>query len=236
MSFKLIAIRPLKGCDQKLLKVLKPSTIYKFYQDYEFLNDVHKLVEDDSEETVTKIEFLNTVPSDFYAAPNLAINVCAIVGKNGSGKSTLIELLFAAAYRIAIRAEILTHPSLESPMGDLFVEIFYASENNLFCIRVEATATRNDFQIKEYFRVANTNTFAPGNIYTNEKARLVHFFYTISVNYSIHGLNSLQMGNWVEALFHKNDGYQTPVVINPFRNEGNIDINREHYLAKQKIA
>lgn len=39
---------------------------------------------------------------------------------------------------------------------------------------------------------------------------------------------------WIEALFHKNDGYRTPIVLNPFRERGNIDINVETELAEQR--
>ena len=35
-DFKLLAIRPLKDCNPDYLKVLKPNTIYQFYQDYQF--------------------------------------------------------------------------------------------------------------------------------------------------------------------------------------------------------
>ncbi|WP_343614050.1 hypothetical protein [Flavobacterium sp.] len=61
------------------------------------------------------------------------------------------------------------------------------------------------------------------------------FFYTICVNYSHHGLNSNFIGTWINKLFHKNDAYRTPVVINPMRNEGNFDINREQHLAKERL-
>ena len=37
MSFKLIAIRPLSGCNDKFLKNLIPNQIYKFYNEYKFL-------------------------------------------------------------------------------------------------------------------------------------------------------------------------------------------------------
>jgi len=61
------------------------------------------------------------------------------------------------------------------------------------------------------------------------------FFYSICLNYSHHSLNSKVMGNWINSLFHKNDGYTTPVVINPMRNEGNFNINRELHLSKERI-
>ena len=32
---------------------------------------------------------------------------------------------------------------------------------------------------------------------------------------------------WLTGIFHKNDGYLTPVVLNPFRREGRLDIRKE---------
>lgn len=66
-----------------------------------------------------------------------------------------------------------------------------------------------------------------------EKYRLV--FYNIVLNYSLYGLNSEVMGSWLDSLFHKNDGYQTPIVINPYREEGNIDINKEYVLGQARL-
>lgn len=37
------------------------------------------------------------------------------------------------------------------------------------------------------------------------------------------------------VFFIKNDGYQTPIVINPYRVEGNIDINVEYLLAQSRL-
>ncbi|MES2109928.1 MAG: hypothetical protein V4577_14310 [Bacteroidota bacterium] len=62
-----------------------------------------------------------------------------------------------------------------------------------------------------------------------------HFFYTIAVNYSHYALNSNYLGDWINSLFHKNDGYKTPVVINPMRSEGNFDINKEMAFAKYRL-
>lgn len=81
-----------------------------------------------------------------------------------------------------------------------------------------------------------------GEIYSAEKIgtkikKLVdQYFYTIHLNYSLHSLNSIHMGGWIDNLFHKNDGYQTPVVINPIRDKGNININKEHRLSIDRIV
>lgn len=61
------------------------------------------------------------------------------------------------------------------------------------------------------------------------------FFYSICLNYSHHSLNSDVMGNWINSLFHKNDGYATPVVINPMRENGNFNINRELHLSNERV-
>jgi energy-coupling factor transporter ATP-binding protein EcfA2 len=61
------------------------------------------------------------------------------------------------------------------------------------------------------------------------------FFYTISLNYSHHSLNSNSLGLWINKLFHKNDGYRTPVVINPMRDEGNFNINDELKLSRERL-
>lgn len=41
--------------------------------------------------------------------------------------------------------------------------------------------------------------------------------------------------NWLHGLFHKNDGYQCPIVLSPYRKEGDIDINNENYLSKERL-
>ena len=41
--------------------------------------------------------------------------------------------------------------------------------------------------------------------------------------------------NWLHGLFHKNDGYQCPIVLSPFRSNGIIDINNENHLSKERL-
>lgn len=60
-------------------------------------------------------------------------------------------------------------------------------------------------------------------------------FYTISLNYSHHSLNSAVLGEWITKLFHKNDAYTTPLVISPMRTNGNYDINKELRLSRERL-
>lgn len=87
-----------------------------------------------------------------------------------------------------------------------------------------------------------------------------NFFYTVICNYSMYAYNyrdfameetparriELIEGKkieeiptenrfWVSGLFHKNDGYQTPVVLNPWRSEGNLDVAKENHLAMERL-
>jgi ABC-type transport system involved in cytochrome bd biosynthesis fused ATPase/permease subunit len=96
-GFKLLAIRPLKGCNSELLKSLKGNTLYQFYQDYTFIFE-----NNNSSKDVVSITYKQTVPDTLYNSKNLSINIAAILGKNGSGKSSLIELLFATIYNISV--------------------------------------------------------------------------------------------------------------------------------------
>lgn len=47
---------------------------------------------------------------------------------------------------------------------------------------------------------------------------------------------SLEERCWLHGLFHKNDGYQIPLVLNPFRKNGCININNENKLAKERLV
>lgn len=82
------------------------------------------------------------------------------------------------------------------------------------------------------------NVFDPGvqnSTFSIDEFNPEDFFYSICINYSHHGLNSNFVGTWINKLFHKNDAYKTPVVINPMRNDGNFNINREQHLAKERL-
>lgn len=41
--------------------------------------------------------------------------------------------------------------------------------------------------------------------------------------------------SWLQGLFHKNDGYQVPIVLNPFRKNGEINLRSEYSLAKERL-
>lgn len=99
--------------------------------------------------------------------------------------------------------------------------------------------------------------------FENIKKLLSHFYYTIVLNQSVYAYNTRDFEEecnsnayetrvrkgpnapeeefssedkcWLNGLFHKNDGYQIPVVLSPCRHEGNYDINVENRLAFERL-
>lgn len=95
------------------------------------------------------------------------------------------------------------------------------------------------------------------------KMELNHLFYTAIFNYSMYAFNfhdyyeeKTKENRWIEnsgdvrkgfegeytqdqcwltGLFHKNDGYQTPIVLNPMREKGIINVPKENGLAKERV-
>lgn len=114
MSFKLLAIRPLDGCNPKFLKNLEENRIYQFYNDFEFLDKDKKTIIDFGKNKyieVNSIKHISTVPNNLYGDK---INISAIVGKNGSGKSSLVELMYVAFYNLSVTEEIINKKEQKS--------------------------------------------------------------------------------------------------------------------------
>lgn len=82
------------------------------------------------------------------------------------------------------------------------------------------------------------------------------FFYTIYLNYSLYGLDELDFvkeayedvkkeglnekgiykRSWLNKIFHKNDGYRTPMVIHPYREDAMINVRNEKVLMAQRLS
>lgn len=105
--------------------------------------------------------------------------------------------------------------------------------------------------------VAVTNEFR----YETEMKAAASFFYTIATNYSVQSYiagnfasealfewrleeNLKKMmwchaepGNaWINSVFHKNDGYMSPIVLNPYRHNGKLDMEQEERLTTNRLS
>ena len=221
LGLKIIAIKPLLNCDRKFLNILKPGQVYQFENTITIEGDVIKYNPD------KVISFYDIRPNE---KDHLKINVTAVVGKNGSGKSSLIELFFRIINNVAfLHKDELKTEDLEFVPG-LEAELFYLSKG-----RLHSVETLRDIVTIQDYNLLGTTFEKDGEKRNFSFEDFKNWFYTIAVNYSIYPLNSLHLGDWIKRLFHKNDSYQTPLVINPMRTKGTININIENELVKYRL-
>lgn len=218
MSFKILAVEVLQNCSSKHSKNLEKNKPYKLFSNYQI----------SKEKIVKPYNEFNLYSNNWN---NLYINISAIVGKNGSGKSTLVELIIKAInnffyYYREQDDERNFHTT--SFVSGLELNLYYEYQQKIFRLYV----FEDDYKVYKYSKKEGFYT-RPRQI---QKFKLDDFFYTEVINYSLYAYNSADQGEeWISKVFHKNDGYQTPIVLNPFRKIGNIDINTENDLVFQRL-
>lgn len=111
--------------------------------------------------------------------------------------------------------------------------------------------------------IKNEDQFTPleleGEIkfFTYQKAIAKDLFYTVATNYSMQAfiaqdyneekttfaypdttdrINRSSKTSWINRLFHKTDGYIVPIVLNPYRDNGKIDMNNEEHLTAMRLS
>lgn len=223
-NFKIIAIRPLKYCNHNYLKILEKDVLYYFYNDYEISKDVENEKIINHQKVIENLFNIKRKNQD-----DLNINICAIVGKNGSGKSSIIELLFRAINNIACKYKNSNKIEKKNITANLI---------NVKGIHVEFYIhTTEYYKIVVNYKKIAIYKFRNGilNHLPEDNLLLGDLFYTEAVNYSHYAYNTREFGPWLKELFHKNDSYQTPLVLNPMRTNGNININTENYLINQRL-
>ena len=238
---KLLAIQVLKGCAEHIYRCLEPELMYYLCHDYEiswqdkFMWHVRKR---DSHIEVMDSTFYRVHPDS-----RLNINVSAIVGENGSGKSTIVELILRMINNVAISYDIRAEEGRLEYVDGVHARLFYMSRDVFYCLSMEG-----DKQSVKAWRIAKLEN---GEIIPSLKALTSadlkgHFFYTLVSNYSHYAYNTHDFRNewqkqsdedtcWLKWLFHKNDGYQTPITLHPFRDQGTVSIEREKNLSNQRL-
>lgn len=197
----------------------------------------------------------NILPDDFFSNGVPYITISAIVGENGMGKSSLLELL----YRLINNTSYALKEGLDVQkytlhfVRDIYARVWFQDDETIYYIeqfdsKIRFYNQNEDKVVYEYDYVSLQE-----NKTTNQEAKgiLKKLFYTIVVNYSQYALNvndylpewdsspsKTKLTDelcWLTSLFHKNDAYQTPIVLNPFRENGNININRERDLTQTRL-
>lgn len=230
-SFRIESIYISDKCDKRYCKILKKGNEYKFYSD--------KTTED-----------INLYGDN--------INICALVGKNGSGKSSLLDML----YRIVNNFGHLLFigsimPGAEKPIflkgiyasirfkyGDKKLELkcedkcMYLYSNTTELIWCDEYNRENIIDVETENYKGNSDTWID-----SDKENIINvaknFFFTIVTNYSIQSLNYEdyeEEGSWIQKLFHKNDGYSHPIVLNPYRHDYGINTEIEAELTNYRLS
>lgn len=192
------------------------------------------------------------------------INIQAIVGKNGSGKSTLMDIMYMAINNFAFLFEQgKVRPGADELyfVKGVFLNLYFIiddergfQEYKLECKEEKIKLLKKE---KKWWVIVNRASFGlnkPNKWYNKGSDRPIaslvsEFFYTIVSNYSMQSFISsnyiertLDYGMkdkrrpWINSIFYKNDGYVRPIVLNPFRNSGTINLENEQSLSKDRAA
>lgn len=237
-------------CDPKFRKVLTENC-YVF-------NDSVRVDEND------RIE-LNTECKDksWYFGRNITVQ--AIVGPNGSGKSSLLELIYRIVNNFSALVERGMKRNAAWRLlfvEGLYAELYYVQDGHLYCISCRGNDVifiKDGEKVRMFSAITQSYPHNKENqLLVNEMAKMADsLHYTIVTNYSLQSLISSDYADetslspdredtfsleqkgtvWISHLYHKNDGYLTPIVLNPFRDQkGNIDIVKEYHLTVYRLS
>lgn len=221
--FTLSTIKFYKGC--KYLKNLKPGLEYKIG---------------------------HHIAKDFFA-PNICIS--AIVGKNGAGKSSLLDMLFRIVNNLSYCFFNHIEREASAPLRyirEIYADLYYQVDDHTGVIKIKDLSL--DFQFNQIcYSFEKGKLISPNSQYLLTFSILKKFansfFYTIATNYSLQSfiandyigeetvpITSNRTISWINSLFHKNDGYLCPIVLNPYRDNGLIDMENEGHLTTSRLA
>jgi hypothetical protein len=202
------------------------------------------------------------LPNDFecdkmlYSTNRVSLSFCAIVGKNGTGKSTIVDMVIRILNNLsaAIIGEEETFNAAERLhfISDVYAELAVLIDNRIIIIscrgglvelKYHNEKNTRSFKYTETKKILDWNGEEVIKNNPDEYETLKDLFYTIVCSYSMYAYNYKDYfreadndgGIWLTGVFHKNDGYQTPIVIHPMRNGGMIDVPKENKLAKDRL-
>ena len=240
-SFIISALHILPQCDPSVKKGLKDE--WFLFNDSVRLEGIPKEI---------VLNHKNSMKGDYYGKN---ISISAIVGVNGSGKSSLFEMLYRIINNVSALFERYENRNAARKLyfiKGLYCELFYIVGGKLCQISclgstIKITLPNGEKELSTAKKSTNDNLL---NDFIKDARE--GLFFTIVTNYSMQSFISNDYINervidletqtekeeesWINSLFHKNDGYMTPIVLNPYRDNGKIDMNKEHRLTIYSLS
>ena len=244
-------------------KILKPG-MYSFYNGYEIkCNNESEFFSIENVNQEIPIDFFN-LKSNKVSENGFDINVCSIVGENGSGKSSLIELIIRTINNLSYAIIGANRSSITSNelqfIDNIYIRLYFQTRNddNLVVFK-KIVQHGKKIEIYESNNKKSYFSWLFGQRAQSQermKKLLSDFAYSIIINYSNYSYNLYDMYPewaepprmdskknvlpdddqcWLNGIFHKNDAYQTPIVLNPYRHNGMIDYNNERNLSRDRL-
>ncbi len=144
------------------------------------------------------------------------INVTAIVGKNGSGKSNLFEALLSN----------LMHNNV-IPIDEPYqvLAVFYSDDKKKYCYSKLGGVNLNIFNKEDITTIGNFRKYEKDD----------NSLFTFHYNYSLDWINNNENNLDFDKLYHKNDDYATPILLQPNKANRKISLSNIDYLATKDI-
>lgn len=236
---QIIGIYLISG-DQDVIKCLSP----KWYPFGDF-PDCHKEFEETHElcETAKVVNENKSFINKLYGLclhsekKDIPLSINCIVGKNGTGKSTLVNLYYRIINNFSYKFHMF-YPDFQTSFEPIWskgfeAELYYECDGKIGCI-YSGEKKSKDIPVRLFYN--NKYDLFEEGMQNKEVLEYIYrsFFYTIATDYSLYSSSELEE-EWKPNLYHKNDGYYTPIVLLPYRDSNNIDINKENELAKERI-
>lgn len=246
-------------------KSLKPNILYKFYDCYEFVNEsetinYHKEKDinlftnnEHTSVSVSAIVGKNGAGKSSIFEIIMMIVYCLSKECNMLYEHEFIETGDTIAYSTIEKLNKLSNDLDETQSNTIhnvisYLNLFnkknavyynfdflnaelYFKTDSIYKIEIVGGECR----IYKYKKLKRNDRYKIGKGIDVDDDFLLSFFYSLIINYSIHSLNRRDIGDWIFSLFHKNDSYQTPIVIEPYRKDGNINVNSQNYLVKYRM-
>jgi hypothetical protein len=192
-----------------------------------------------------KKDYVNIFPDN--------INITAIVGENGSGKSSLIKLILILVFFKKYEFLDTTYDPKQEDSVHKLISSGLINKNIFLIIHNDGKLKKLSLlhTLKECISKTFPLRFVGNGIpfrqlldcpldalkYPELKFQDLDFF-SIHFNYMLDTLYDGAKDEWVKYVYHRNDGYSTPILLEPYKNANNeekIDLKIIEFLNNQRM-